>query len=188
MKCIAPNYAELPNYTVTEISPSSLQHIPVSRTSWVICIKTEKGKRSGHLSSSASPYSPLPSALATSRLPHSSVRYPRGKERTLQTYPSIVVNELWQQTHVHKASLQMQCNSNRLSQCFHLVPKISPIYEACIYIFTMQSCIQSLYYHSTNTSLEYPEARDMKEQKYICSLISRSLHYTVGQTLSKNID
>lgn len=69
MKCIAPNYAELPNYTVTEISPSSLQHIPVSRTSWVICIKTEKGKRSGHLSSSASPYSPLPSALATSRLP-----------------------------------------------------------------------------------------------------------------------
>lgn len=68
MKCIAPNYAELPNHTVTEISPSPLQHIPVPRASWVICIKTEKGKRSG-LSSSASTYSPLPSALATSRLP-----------------------------------------------------------------------------------------------------------------------
>lgn len=69
MKCTAPNYAELPNSTVTKISPSPLQHIPVSRASWVIYIKTEKGKRSGHLSSSASTYSPLPSALATSRLP-----------------------------------------------------------------------------------------------------------------------
>lgn len=104
----------------------SLQHIPVSRASWVICIKTENGKRSGHCSSSASTYSPLPSALATSRLPlmrnSSSVRSQaagpgvgRGPLTLLEPFCLRNIHTLWLSSVASRPCTQL-CEQGGFSQ------------------------------------------------------------------------
>lgn len=71
------------------------------------------------------------------RLPHSYVRYPRGKERNLQMYPSGVSTNYGSKPMSTKHLYRCNAVLKRLSYCFHLVPKIPPIYEACVCIFTM---------------------------------------------------
>ena len=60
------------------------------------------------------------------------------EEINLQMYPSGVSTSYGSKPISTKHLYRCNAIRTRLSQCFHLVPKIPPIYEACICIFTMQ--------------------------------------------------